>query len=129
MTESSKDVPQENVENSVEKDVTPPMDLNSLLPLGMQYLDNQQKQIEANLVIQRENIQAQETQIKIEKSQFNYRFALLVMIVVTIFGISIGLMFWKDNIAAGLGLLSHIGAVIVGIIAGSGWERTREVSK
>ncbi|MEW8521638.1 MAG: hypothetical protein AB2552_01155 [Candidatus Thiodiazotropha endolucinida] len=101
------------------------IDLNALIPLGVQLIENNQKQAEAQIEIQKENLRLGEERLKIHKSSFTHKFWLLTFIVVSVLGIASGLIFLKDDTVSGMAMLSHIGAVIVGIIAGSGWERMR----
>ena len=82
-------------------------------------------QSKAEIEIQKENLRLGEERLKIYRTTFSHKFWLLAFIIVAIFGISAGLIFVKNDIVSGMSLLSHVGAVVVGIIAGSGWERAR----
>ncbi len=101
------------------------IDLNALIPLGVQLIENSHKQVEAQIEIQKENLRLGEERLKIHKSTFSHKFWLLSFIVASILGIASGLIFLKNDTVSGMAMLSHVGAVIVGIIAGSGWERMR----
>ena len=101
------------------------LDLNALIPLGVQLIENSHKQSQAQIELQKEQLRIGEERLRIEKSTFSHKYWLLVFITVTIFGIAIGLIFIKNDTVSAMSMLSHIGAVIVGIIAGSGWERIR----
>lgn len=101
------------------------IDLNALIPLGVQLIENSHKQAQAQIEVQKENLRLGEEKLKIEKSTFTHKYWLLVLIVISVLGIASGLIFLKDDTVSGMAMLSHIGAVIVGIIAGSGWERMR----
>lgn len=101
------------------------IDLNALIPLGVQLIENSHKQAQAHIEIQRENLRLGEEKLKIDKSTFSHKYWLLVFITASVLSISAGLIFLKNDTVSGMAILSHIGAVIVGIIAGSGWERIR----
>ena len=101
------------------------IDLNALIPLGAQFLENSRKESEAKIKFQKESLRLQEKALEQNQSFFRYKYWLLAGIVAAIFGISSGLIFIKNDIASGLSLLTHIGAVIVGIIAGAGWEKLK----
>lgn len=102
------------------------IDLKALIPLGVQMLENNLKQSQAKIDLQKDNIRLGEERLKIDKSNFIHKYWLVVLMVISVLGIAIGLIFIKDDTVSGMSMLSHIGAVIVGIIAGSGWERIRE---
>ncbi len=101
------------------------IDLNALIPLGVQFIENSHQQAKAQIEIQKENLRLGEERLKIHKSTFSHKFWLLAFIIASIFAIASGLIFVKNDTVSGIAMLSHVGAVIVGIIAGSGWERMR----
>lgn len=115
----------EDKEGELVRDEEGKIDLNALIPLGAQLIENSNKQAEAQIEIQKENIRLGEERLKLYKSTFSHKFWLLAFIMFAIFGIATGLIFVKNDIVSGMALLSHVGAVIVGIIAGTGWERMR----
>ena len=102
------------------------IDLNALIPLGVKLIENSNAQAQAQVDLQKEDLKIAERQLAIHESAFQHKYWLLVLITISLIGISIGLIFFKNETSTGISMLSHIGAVIVGIIAGSGWERTRE---
>ena len=101
------------------------IDINALIPLGVELIANSQKQSETQAELQRERLKIEEKRLAIYKSAFSHKYWLMVLIAVSVLGISVGLIFIKNDTASGISMLSHIGAVVVGIIAGSGWERIR----
>jgi len=101
------------------------IDLNALISLGAQLIENSHQQSQDKLALQKENLRVGEERLKIEKSAFIYKYWLLVLIVLAVLGIAAGLIFIKNDTVSGMSMLSHIGAVVAGIIAGSGWERVR----
>ena len=46
--------------------------------------------------------------------------------VLTCRRISTGLIFWLKDTASGIFVLSHVGAIVAGILAGAGWERSKK---
>lgn len=96
----------------------PTIDLSSLVPLGNKWLESMERQTESQLKMA-------ETRIEAEKWAFKHRFWLLTGIVLGVFLISFGLIFVKNDANSGLLVLSHVGAVVAGLIAGSGWEKIK----
>lgn len=96
----------------------PTIDLTSLIPLGHKWIDSMGIQTEAQIKITEQRIEA-------EKWAFNRRFWLLSGVVLGVFAISWGLIFIKNNEGAGLMVLSHVGAVVAGLLAGTGLERIK----
>lgn len=101
------------------------LDLNAFIPLGFQFLENTQKQQEDNVSLKKAEIDYNNERLKVEKSAFTHKYWLLVFIAISIIAIAAALIFYKNDTTSGLSMLSHVGAVVVGIIAGSGWERIR----
>ena len=99
------------------------IDLNSLIPLGVQLIENSNKQAQAQIKLQRDNLEFSKQKLNIDKSMFTHKFWLLVFIAAAVVGISAGLIFIKDDVKSGFAILSHVGAIVVGIIAGVGWEK------
>ena len=109
----------------IEKDETD-ISLSELVPLAVSFFESTQEQTKAQTEIQKESLRLEEKRIDVEKSAFGHKFWLLVFITFSIIAIATGLIFLKNDTVSGLAILSHVGAVVVGIIAGSGWERMRE---
>ena len=101
------------------------IDLNALIPLGMKFIESNLEQTSTQHQIERENIQLRKDYLEAEKTAYKHRYWLLVFITISIVGISAGLIFLKNDTISGMSILSHVGAVVVGIIAGSGWEKLR----
>jgi len=98
------------------------IDLSALVPLGMQLIENSNKQAEAQLQVQKESLEFNKEKLKVHKSAFTHKYWLVAFITVAIVSISVGLIFIKEDTASGMAILTHVGAVVVGIIAGSGWH-------
>ena len=110
-------------ENMVQKDQG--MDMSAFMPLASLIADQFGAQVQKTLEIQKDTLEFNKERLKVESSAFNRKYWLLSLVAVSIISISAGLIFWKNEITTGLSVLSHVGAVVVGIIAGSGWERIR----
>ncbi|NOY48410.1 MAG: hypothetical protein GXO84_09515 [Chlorobi bacterium] len=98
------------------------IDLNALIPLGVQLIENSNKQSHAQLKHQQDVLDFNKEKLKVHKSAFKHKYWLIAFITAAIIGISVGLIFGKDDTVSGMAILTHVGAVIVGIIAGSGWQ-------
>lgn len=88
-------------------------------------LENSRKESEAKVKLQKESLRLQEKSLEQSQLFFKHKYWLLAAIVVFVFAIFSGLIFIKHDIPSGMALLSHIGAVIVGIVAGAGWEKSK----
>jgi hypothetical protein len=93
-------------------------DLSIFVPALNKWIENQSEATRLNHEIEKE-----ELSVVRESNKFSYR--LLTLIVVGVFLLSAGLIFWMKQLDAGLLILSHVGAVIAGLLAGSGLERRR----
>ena len=100
--------------------------LAELIPLAASFFESTQAQTQAQAELAKEQLKLDDKRIDAEKSAFGHKFWLLVFISVSIVAIASGLIFGKNDTVSGLAILSHVGAVVFGIIAGSGWERLRE---
>lgn len=101
------------------------LDINALIPIGLEFLKNNQKQHEDKVSLKKAEIQSNSERLQVEKSAFTHKYWLLVFIAISVIAIASALIFYKNDTTSGLSMLSHVGAVVVGIIAGSGWERIR----
>lgn len=100
------------------KQEQPQTDISAFIPLAEKWIDGQNKQAQLNHEIDREEL------IVIgESNRQNY--TLLVIIVIGIFAIASGIIFYLGNLDAGLLVLSHVGAVVAGLMAGMGIQKTR----
>jgi hypothetical protein len=106
--------------------------LEPLVPLAKDLITNQQKE----LALRETQIQKQaEYDIKaldfdthnldFDRHKFDRQFLLLMVIVLFICGLSAGIIFYIKDIHAGLLVLSHLGAIIAGLIAGIGYEKSK----
>lgn len=115
MMSNSSDVAAEVVKTAEEN---PTIDLSSLVPLGHKWIESMEKQTEAQIKITEKRIEA-------EKWAYKHRFWLLFGVVLGVFSISWGLIFFKNDASAGLMVLSHVGAVVAGLLAGFGLEKMK----
>lgn len=96
----------------------PTVDLTSFIPLGHKWLESMEKQAEVQMKVSEQRIEA-------EKWAYKHRFWLLSGIILGVFALSGGLIFIKNNESAGLMVISHVGAVVAGLLAGTGLERIK----
>ncbi|MFB4203663.1 hypothetical protein KBTX_02673 [wastewater metagenome] len=101
-------------------------DLTPLLPLAEQFLENQRRSIEENSRLSEKRIEADERHAERSWVLRKRRFWLLSACTAGLFAIVAGLIFIQKNVPAGLTILSHVGAVVAGLLAGIGWEKTAE---
>lgn len=93
-------------------------DLSAFLPLAEKWIEGQTKQAQLNHEIDKEELAV------ISKSN-KQNYILLVIIVLGIFAIASGIIFYLGNLDAGLLVLSHVGAVVAGLLAGMGIQKSR----
>lgn len=104
-------------------------DLTPLLPLAERFLENQSRSIEENARLNEKRIEASERNAERIWHLQKRRFWLLAACTAALFTIVAGLLFWKNDVSSGLSVLSHVGAVVAGLLAGIGWEKSREQQK
>ncbi|MEG3641601.1 hypothetical protein [Magnetococcus sp. PR-3] len=74
-----------------------------------------------------QRLQAQQDKdvLAFQKSTFKHRFWFYLWMSIAIFAMAAGIIFMLGEIDKGLSVLSHVGAVIAGLLAGAGLERVR----
>jgi len=99
-------------------------------------LENQARQVEVQERVQMRQLELQhfrdeqqakvfQESIKPEKHKFNLGFGLLAFAVLVVVAFSAGLMFITGDVKSGMSILSHVGAVIAGLMTGLGWHKYR----
>ncbi|MFK5892152.1 MAG: hypothetical protein QM504_02910 [Pseudomonadota bacterium] len=91
-------------------------DISAFLPLAEKWIDGQNKSSKLNYEINKE-----ELLVARESNKQNH--ILLFFIVISIFLIASGIIFYLGDLAAGLLVLSHVGAVVAGLLAGMGIKK------
>jgi len=91
--------------------------------LQKQQLDLSRMQAQGSLEFAKERLKSDD---KRQSRQFWLIVMLLVPIVIVALGTSIGLVFLKDNVSAGIFLLTHLVAFAVGLVGGAGWQRAKQ---
>lgn len=94
------------------------IDISAFLPLAEKWIDGQNKASKLSYEIDKE-----ELSVAREANKQNYR--LLFFIVISIVLIASGIIFYLGNLEAGLLVLSHVGAVVAGLLAGMGIQKNR----
>jgi cation transport ATPase len=115
--------------------------IKPLVPVMTQFLDHQLQISQQQTELQRQQLDLAKTQaagnlefakerLKLEDKkqgrQFWTAIFLLFPIVLVALAAGVGLIFVKDNVSAGIFLLSHLIAFAVGIIGGVGWQRANK---
>jgi len=93
-------------------------DLSPFVPLVEKWLDGQREDAKIRSEIEKE-------ELSVVRQSNRYSFWLLVGILIFVFVVSGGLIFIKNNLEDGLLVLSHVGAIVAGLLAGMGFERAR----
>ncbi len=96
----------------------PGSDLSVFAPALNKWIENQSEAARLGHEIEKE-----ELSVLRESNRYSYR--LLTLIIVGVFLLAAGLIFWMKELDAGLLVLSHVGAVIAGLLAGTGLERRK----
>lgn len=100
----------------VQKEQQGSADLSLFVPALNQWVENQSDSAKLNHEIEKE-------ELSVIRESNKYSFWLLLVVVLGVFAIASGLMFGLNQLDAGLLVLSHVGAVIAGLLAGMGLER------
>lgn len=116
---------------------TPESVLNDLIPVAKTLIENQVHQMEIQERVQLRQLELQhfrddqqarifQESIRLERHKFDRGFALLAFAVLVVVVFSGGLMFISHDVKSGLSILSHVGAVIAGLMTGLGWQKYRQ---
>lgn len=115
--------PQKQQEQSLAEVMEP------FMPLAKQYVENQSRQVELNHKIEEKRVDLEREEQRFRYEQFSKSYWLVVFISVSIVVISAGITFYLEQIDKGLLILSHVGSIVAGILAGTGWKRSQQSNK
>lgn len=103
-------------------------ELQSLVDLGKQALVTLSEQGNAERSLQMERLRIQEKQLQFEGTAFKYKAVIAGAALLGLLAIAAGLFFHPSNPdhEAGMQLLSHLGALVAGVLGGYGWEKMNE---
>jgi hypothetical protein len=115
---------------------TPEQVLADLIPVAKAALENQARQVESQQQVQMRQLDLQQSRdqqqaklyaesIQFQRHQFDLGFGLLTFGVLVVVAFSGGLMFLSGDVKSGMSILSHVGAVIAGLMTGLGWGKYR----
>jgi len=90
----------------------------AFMPIAEKWVENQSEQAQLNHEINKE-------QLSVISNSNKRNYNLLVIIVIGIFLMASGIIFYLKNLEAGLLVLSHVGAVVAGLLAGLGIQKSR----
>jgi hypothetical protein len=103
--------------------------LRALAPLAKAFLENQSKEIANTHAIEMKrnetDFHLERESIALEKFRFNRFFWMLAAVLVFVGVMVWGLVFYLGRVEVGLGLLSHIGMLIIGLLSGMGIQKLR----
>ena len=110
--------------------------LGAMLPIATKFLQNQAVEIEQNRRIAEKELDAQSQRdasehelekehIKLDQFKFTRFFLLLAGVLVFIGALVWGIIFYLGKVELGIGLLTHIGVLMLGLLSGMGIERFR----
>jgi len=75
--------------------------------------------------LNKNRIALSEKKLSYNQSIFKYKFWLLTTGVIFLIAIASGLIFYKEKPELGMSILSHVGAVIGGVVAGIGYANSK----
>ncbi|MDO8267795.1 MAG: hypothetical protein Q7T32_08170 [Moraxellaceae bacterium] len=127
-------IPDEYTESSHYLESAPPYippvenELQSLVDLGKQALITFSEQGNAERTLQMERMRIQEKQLQFEGTAFKFKAVITGAGMLGLLTIAAGLFFHPSNPdhAAGMQLLSHLGALVAGLLGGYGWEKVNQ---
>lgn len=103
--------------------------MGPLMPLAKQYVESQSRQVEFNHKIEEKRVELEREEQRFRYNQFTKSYWLVVFISVSIVAISVGITFYLEEPDKELLVLSHVGSIVAGILAGTGWERSQRSNK
>jgi len=118
--------------------------IRPLVPVITTYLDHQARVSEQQTQIQKQQLDLSKLQtegnlafakdrLRFEQTKQAHSFYLTIMlvgpIVIVALGSAAGLIFVKDNVQAGVFLLTHLVAAALGILGGVGWQKSKQESQ
>lgn len=100
-------------------------DMDHLSSIASDFIGAFSEKNKNDLAIQEKEMLFKEKELIYETDVFKYKFWLLAGGLLSIVSIASGVIFYLNNPSLGIGILSHTGAVIGGIIAGIGYESSK----
>jgi hypothetical protein len=103
--------------------------LKGLIPIAKTYLENQSTELANTHSIEMKrseiDFQLEKEGIALEKFRFSRFFWMLAVVLAFIGALVWGLVFKLGRVEIGLGLLSHFGMLILGLLGGMGIQKLR----
>jgi hypothetical protein len=97
--------------------------LPSLLPLAQQFLDNQRRELALREQALGVDAAREADERAVAARQWRWQMSLLAAACVAFLAIAGGLMFWVNEVDAGLLVVSHLVALGAGAVAAARWTR------
>lgn len=102
--------------------------MNEVAPFISSFLDNKKEATRKESELAGRRLDLEEKWMDHEAKMGRWHLVIVGGSLLAIFGMAIGLIFGKDDTAAGFQLLSHVVAIAGGFIAGRGWTRMKAAS-
>ncbi|SRR5258708_2586458 len=115
--------------------------VREFVPVITTYLDHQAtisekqtsiqlQQLELSKLQAKGNLEFAKDRLQFEKSKQSQSFMLSLLfvgpIIIVALGSAAGLIFLKNNVQAGVFLLTHLVAAALGILGGMGWQKSKQ---
>ncbi len=97
--------------------------IRAATPLVERIITNQEKILEANQQIGQGQLEIAKEELRFAAIRFNKSFWLVAAVAGFLMLLSAGIIFIQGDSEGGLSLLTHLGAVVAGLLAGAGWQR------
>jgi hypothetical protein len=130
MPDRRKDVARQN---QMEEDESLTRALQPFLPIAREFVKNQGEGLKLAQTQAGSMVKLQENALTHEDKQRRRTFWLIILfllpIVLTVLGTAVGLIFYKGKDEAGILLLTHLAALIVGLVTGLGYQKLHKTDK
>ncbi len=103
----------------------PKTDMDHLKDIATSFIDAITKNNANESELGAKSLALSEKKLSYDQSIFKYKFWLLVVGLLTLALIACGLIFVQEKADLGLSILSHVGAIIGGVVAGVGYASSK----
>ena len=115
-----------DVENSIKPVTQPKSDMENLNDIAKNVIKVMSEKNAHEHEFDKKRLALREQELVHNQSIFKYKFWLLSFGIFTLISISVGLIFVLDKSDLGMSILSHIGAIIGGVLAGAGYASNKD---
>lgn len=103
----------------------PKTDMDHLKEMATSFIDALRHQNASNAELGAKRLDLDEKELRFEQSVFKYKFWLLALGLAALLVLSCVLIFSKDKTDLGVSVLSHVAAIVGGVIAGIGYANSK----